>query len=72
MTYTATFNGEEMTVCYTAQGYDSYHTDFVEIDNVDVACMEILGVDVEFASLPDTLQSAILELSNECEFEPQG
>ena len=71
MTYTATFNGEELTVCYTAQGNDSYNDSFVEIDNVEVACIEILGVDVEFSSLPDKLQSVILELSNEVEFEPE-
>ena len=72
MTYTATFNGEEMIVCYTAQGHESYNDSFVEITNVEVACMDILGVDVDFSSLPDKLQSVILELSNELEFEPES
>ena len=71
MLYTATFNGEEMTIQYTAQGYDSYRDDMVELEDVRVDCMEILGVDVDFASLPDTLQSVILELSNEVEFTPE-
>lgn len=72
MIYTATFNGEEMTIQYTAQGYDSYRDDVAEIEDVRVDCMEILGVDVDFASLPDTLQSVILDLSNEVEFTPES
>ena len=71
MIYTATFNGEEMTIHYTAQGFDSYRDDMAEIEDIRVDCMEILGVDVDFASLPDTLQSVILELSNEVEFTPE-
>ena len=72
MTYTATYSSDDMTIHFSACGHDSYHDDFVEITEVEIYCMEILGVDVVFKSLPDTLQSAILELSNECEFEPQG
>ena len=72
MIYTATFNGEEMTIQYAAQGFKSYRDEVVEIEGVRVDCLEILGVGVDFASLPDTLQSEILELSDECEFEPQG
>lgn len=72
MIYTATFNGEEMTIHYTAQGYESYRDDLIEIENVRVDCMELLGVDVDFASLPDTLQSVILELSKEVEFNPDS
>jgi hypothetical protein len=38
-----------------------------EPDNVEVAGVEILGVDVPFASLPDALQNEIMNLSYEVE-----
>jgi hypothetical protein len=71
MIYSAKFYGEEMTVHYTARGVESYRPDMVEIDDVGVYCMEILGVGVDFDKLPGTLQDAILELSNEVDFYPE-
>ena len=69
---TATFNGIEMTVIFTAQGKHWPQDNEVEIADIDVESLEILGQDVEFDKLPIGLQESILDLADELEFWPDG
>ena len=71
-TYNATFNGIEMTVIFTAQGKYWPQDDEVEITDIDVESLEILGQDVEFDKLPMGLQGSILDLADDLEFWPDG
>lgn len=69
---TATYSGDEMTVLFTAQGKYWPQDNEVEISDIDVECLEILGCDVEFSKLPIGLQASILELADGLEFWPEG
>ena len=53
------YRGEEILVIYNAYFNEKYG----EIEEVSVDCMDILGIDVEFKTLPDKLQSEILEIA---------
>ena len=55
----ADYRGEEMLIVYNAYLNPKYGT----IDEIEVDCMDILGIDVEFKTLPDKLQSEILEIA---------
>lgn len=70
----ATYSSDEMTVNYTAtliqDSYGVRGSDFESVDNIEAHSIEILGVDVRFDSLSTDLQTAILELINEDDFEP--
>ncbi|MGJ8660402.1 MAG: hypothetical protein ACSHXL_00055 [Bacteroidota bacterium] len=69
--YTATHESDDMTIHFKAMAVDSYRDEAPELQDVTVYCMDMLGVDIEFDSLPIALQGAILELSNEVEFVPE-
>ena len=71
-TYNATFNGIEMTVIFTALGKYWPQDGEVDITDIEVESLEILGQDVEFGELPAGLQESILELADELEFWPEG
>ena len=71
-TCTATYMGKEMTVIFTAVGKYWPQDNEVEITDIDVESLEILGQDVEFDKLPVGLQESILELADELEFWPDG
>ena len=76
MTVQATYNGEEITVSFHAT---TERTDYgvpgspiwdeVDPSSIQVASLEILGVEVAMKDLPADLQDAILSLSDEVEFE---
>ena len=71
-TCTATHSGDEMTVIFTAQGKYWPQDNEVDITDIDVECLAILGQDVEFSKLPIGLQESILELADDLEFWPDG
>lgn len=71
-TCTATYAGDEITVIFTAVGKYWPQDDEVDITDIDVECLEILGQDVEFDKLPTGLQESILDLSDGLEFWPEG
>jgi hypothetical protein len=71
-TCNATYSGDEMTVIFTAQGKYWPQDGEVDITDIDVESLEILGQDVAFSKLPIGLQASILELADELEFWPEG
>lgn len=71
-TCTATYMGEEMTVIFAAKGKYWPQDGEVDITDIEVECLEILGQDVEFDKLPTGLQESILELADGLEFWPEG
>ena len=71
-TCTATYMGQEMTVIFTATGKYWPQDNEVEITDIDVESLEILGQDVEFGELPAGLQESILDLADGLEFWPDG
>jgi len=72
---TATFHGNEITAVFTADwqrtDYGVPNSTFYEIDDdsIELLSLEILGVDVDISKLPADLQTSIMELVNETEFE---
>jgi len=72
---TATFHGNEITAVFTADwqrtDYGVPNSTFYEIDDdsIELQSLEILGVDVDISKLPADLQTSIMELVNETEFE---
>ena len=72
---TATFHGNEITAIFTADwqrtDYGVPNSTFYEIDDdsIELLSLEILGVDVDISKLPADLQTSIMELVNETEFE---
>jgi hypothetical protein len=78
MTQTATYNGEEMTIKFTAEtercdyGVDrSPVWDEIKPETVEIESLEILGVEVDPAKLPPDLVEAIRALSAEITFEQE-
>jgi hypothetical protein len=71
-TCNATYSGDEMTVIFTAQGKYWPQDGEVDITDIDVESLEILGQDVVFSKLPISLALTILELSDGLEFWPDG
>ena len=71
-TCNATYMGKEMTVIFTALGKYWPQDDEVDLTDIDVESLEILGQDVEFGELPAGLQESILELADDLEFWPDG
>lgn len=76
MQYVGTYNGEEMTVIFTAKAERcDYGVErspvWYEVDpaTIEVHSLEILGRDVKFDELPEVIRDAILDLSDEVEFE---
>ena len=72
---TATFHGNEITAVFTADwqrtDYGVPNSTFYEIDDdsIELLSLEILGIDVDISKLPADLQTSIMELVNETEFE---
>ena len=71
-TCNATYTGDEITVIFTAQGKYWPQDNEVDITDIDVESLEILGQDVEFDKLPVGLQESILDLADGLEFWPDG
>ena len=71
-TCTATYTGDEMTVIFSAEGKYWPQDNEVDLTDIDVESLEILGQDVEFGELPVGLQESILELADGLEFWPEG
>lgn len=69
---TATYLGDELTVVFTAIGKYWPQDNEMDISDIDVECLDILGCDVEFSKLPISLQESILELADDLEFWPEG
>ena len=76
MTVTATYNGEELSVTFVVQTErsdygvpNSPEWDEVNPDSIEILHFDILGIDVDFRTLPQELQDAIHALSAELEFE---
>ena len=76
MTVTATYSGKELNVTFVAQTERSDYGvpnspvwDEVNTDSIEILHFDILGIDVDFLTLPKELQDAIHALSNELEFE---
>jgi hypothetical protein len=76
MTLTATYSGEELNVTFVASTErcdygvpNSPVWDEVNPDTIEILTFDILGIDVDFRTLPPELQRAIHALSNEVEFE---
>ena len=74
----ATYRGEEIEVTFTATAQRDWIGDAsvpngtqecIDIDNIEVDTVTILGVTVDYDKLPDDLQTAISVLSDEVEFE---
>jgi len=73
---TATYSSDDMTVIFTAETERSDYgvpgsPIFYEInpDSVQIHSLEILGVEVKLSELPAALQSAILSLYSEVDWE---
>lgn len=76
MTFTATYSGEELSVTFVAQTERSDYGvpnspvwDEIRPETIEILHFDILGIDVDFLTLPKKLQDAIHALSNEVEFE---
>ena len=75
MTGSATYAGDELHVGFTARGEVSDYgvpgspvwTEWVD---VEIDRLEILGLSVSWRDLPTDLVNAIMELSDDLEFEP--
>lgn len=76
-TASATYNGEEITVTFSATATDDWIGDpsvpngtysVTDISNICVESLDILGVTVTLESLPENLQAAIIALADEVEF----
>lgn len=76
MTVYAHFDGEHIDVRFSAEtekadygvpGSPVWHE--VDPDTVKIQSLEILGIDVDPSDLPFVLQNAIIELSNDLDFE---
>jgi hypothetical protein len=75
MTVTATFNGEEIQVSFTAE---TERTDYgvpgspvwdeIIPETIEATHLTILGLDVKLSDLPPDLQDAIIALSDEVDF----
>ena len=74
----ATYRGEEIEVTFSATAQRDWIGDAsvpngtqecVDIDDIEVDTVTILGVAVDYSKLPDDLQTAISVLSDEVEFE---
>lgn len=73
----ATYLGEEIEVTFTATAQRDWIGDAsvpngtqecIDIDDIEVEAVTILGVTVDYYNLPDDLQTAIYILSDEVEF----
>jgi hypothetical protein len=76
MTGRATYAGEEIYVVFTANMVRSDYgvrgsPVWYEPEDHDVESISILGIDVNINDLPDALQNAIMELTQEVEFEEE-
>lgn len=74
MTARAKYQGEEITVWFTATHYTSDYgvpgsPTFDEFEDIEIASIEILGVMVKPSDLPAGLVNALHELSSEVEFD---
>lgn len=69
----ASFHGEELTVHFTGRlsktdlGVPRSPT-FEEIEDVTVYSVHLLGHELDFRTLPQTLQASILALADDCEW----
>lgn len=73
-TGTATHNGEELTVSFSATGQSAdYGVDgsptWIEWDDIEIEELTILGCQIDPDTLPDELVAAIRELARDLEFE---
>lgn len=72
---TATYHGNEITAVFTAEwertdyGVPNSTHYIIADDSIELLSLEILGVDVDLHKLPIDLQTAIMELVSETEFE---
>lgn len=69
-----TFRGEQMTVIFSGTAVRSDYgvpgsPVWEEIDDIEIQSLEILGIEVDPGDLPKSLQTAIIELSDELEWE---
>ena len=73
---TATHDGGELTVHFTAHaelcdlGVPRSPV-WIEPTGVEISALEICGVEVDPAILPEAVQAAILELHEACEFQAE-
>lgn len=77
MKHSANYRGGEISAFFTAEAtlndYGVWGSPrWWEVDErtVEINSLEILGVDVDPSQLPPSLQTAILDLADECDFEP--
>lgn len=73
---TATYNGEELEVAFSASGVLSdYGVDrsptWIEWEDIEIEELTILGLKVDPKILPDELVEAIRELADDLEFEAE-
>lgn len=76
MTATATYDSGDIEVNFAAETETSDYGvpgspvwEEIDLSSAVVTSMTILGVDVDFRSLPKTLQEAILNLTEEVDWE---
>lgn len=66
---TATYEGEQITVDFSATMERSWHPSWDEITDITIDRVTILGVECELKDLPPKLRSALHDLADELEFD---
>lgn len=71
---TATYNGEEITIQFTARLVrEDYGVagspSWMEPHDIEIDSVEILGHEIDFSTLPEALRAHFLELADDLEFE---
>jgi len=71
---TATYDSGDVRIVYSANLYlNDYGVSgsptWYEVEDIDVVSVEIFGIEVEISKLPLDLQSAIMDLADEVDFE---
>ena len=71
---TATFSGQELTVTFNGRAVKADYgvsgsPVWTEVVDIEVQSLKILGIDVDINALPDALQKAIMDISDDLEFE---
>jgi hypothetical protein len=72
-----TYEGEELEVSFTASASDDWMgdpsvpngtVDLVSFNDIKLDKVTILGIEVELATLPESLQAALIALGDEVDF----
>lgn len=65
----AVHESDLMTVTFYANGYDDEYSNGMDIEDIEVAEVTIMGETVDLDAMPKAIADAIYRLSDEVEFE---